>query len=101
MSRPEAAASSSRAASRISARRSISRCRPPARSRTSRRSLLPGEACGEHDLVARCDELKIADREPGPAEHVEGSEERGQEDPYLQLVGVLRWDVDAERRRDV
>ena len=65
------------------------------------RTALPGEPGGEHDLVARCDELQVADRERRPAEHVERAQERRQRDPHLELVAVDRRQVDAEHRRDV
>ena len=49
--------------------------RASARSPSSLR-LLPGERGGEHDLVARRDQLQVADRDRRPAEHVERPEER-------------------------
>jgi hypothetical protein len=38
---------------------------------------LPGKPGAEHHLVSRSDELEVADRKGGPAEHVEGAQERG------------------------
>src|SRR5712692_11160215 len=77
---------------------------PTARLERLQKGLLaafPGEAGCEHRLVARRDELEIADREPGPAEHVERAQERGRRDPHLELIAVDGRDLDAQHRRDV
>src|SRR5439155_12622790 len=61
---------------------------------------LPGEAGGEDRLVVGRDELQITDRQTGPAEQIERPRERGERDSDLELVAVLRRQVDAENRRD-
>jgi hypothetical protein len=74
---------------------------PDLSERASREALLPGEARSEDDLVARRDQLEVADREAGPAEDVERPHERGQRNPHLELVAVDRRQVDTEHRCDV
>jgi len=45
--------------------------------------------------------IGVADCEPRPTDHIERPEKRRRGDPDLELVTVLRRDLDAERRRNV
>ena len=49
---------------------------------------MPRERRGEHRLVARRDELQVADRDRRPAEHVERAQERRGRDADVELVAV-------------
>ena len=73
--------------------------RPP---RVPRRlAALPGEPGGEHHLVPRRDELHVRDRQTGPAREVRPAQERRERKPHLELVGVLRRELDGVAGTDV